>query len=93
LGSIAAPPYNVTSQSDITSNSFIPTDHYATSLQYSNGDVWAYQFAAMLGLPAEVAGPVPLEVCARLFDNGGGRERRYDLCRGFQTAITRATRP
>jgi hypothetical protein len=26
--------------------------------QYSNGDVWAYQFAAMLGLPSEVAGPV-----------------------------------
>jgi phospholipase/lecithinase/hemolysin len=58
LGSIAAPPYNVTLQSDITSNSFIPTYPYATSLQYSNGDVWAYQFAAMLGLPTEVAGPV-----------------------------------
>jgi outer membrane lipase/esterase len=58
LGSIAAPPYDVTLQSDITSNSFIPTYPYATSLQYSNGHVWAYQFAAMLGLPTEVAGPV-----------------------------------
>jgi outer membrane lipase/esterase len=58
LGSIAAPPYNVTLQSDITSNSFIPTYPYATSLQYSNSDVWAYQFAAMVGLPTEVAGPV-----------------------------------
>jgi phospholipase/lecithinase/hemolysin len=58
FGSIASPPYNVTLQSDITSNLFIPTYPYATSLQYSNGDVWAYQFAAMLGLPTEVAGPV-----------------------------------
>jgi outer membrane lipase/esterase len=54
----ATPPFNVTLQSDITGNSFIPTYPYATSFQYTNGDVWAYQFATMLGLPSTVAGPV-----------------------------------
>ncbi|NBW86089.1 MAG: GDSL family lipase, partial [Planctomycetia bacterium] len=49
LGSTASPPFNVTRQSDITSNSFVPTYPYATSYQYSNGSVWAYQFATMLG--------------------------------------------
>jgi len=39
FGSTASPPFNVTLQSDITSNSFIPTYPYAASLQYSNGDV------------------------------------------------------
>lgn len=58
LGSTASPPFNVTLQSEITSNSFIPTYPYATSYQYSNGSVWAYQFATMLGLQASVAGPV-----------------------------------
>jgi len=87
FGSIAAPPYNVTSQSDITSNSFIPTDHYATSLQYSNGDVLAYQFAAMLGLPAEVAGPVPLEVCARLFDKGAVAREGMIFVEGSRLAL------
>ena len=52
------PPNNVTLQSDITGNSFIPTFPYASSYQYSNGNVWAYQFATMLGLPSAVAGPV-----------------------------------
>ena len=54
----ATPPFNVTLQSDITGNSFIPTFPYATSFQYTNGNVWAYQFATMLGLPTGVAGPV-----------------------------------
>ena len=54
----ATPPFNVTQQSDITGNSFIPTYPYATSYQYTNGNVWAYQFATMLGLPSAVAGPV-----------------------------------
>lgn len=58
LGSTAVPPFNVTQRSDITSNSFIPTDPYASSYQYSDGNVWAYPFATMLGLPAQVAGPV-----------------------------------
>ena len=53
-----SPPNNVTLQSDITGNSFIPTYPYASSYQYSNGNVWAYQFATMLGLPSAVAGPV-----------------------------------
>jgi outer membrane lipase/esterase len=52
------PPNNVTLPSDITGNSFIPTYPYAPSYQYSNGNVWAYQFATMLGLPSAVAGPV-----------------------------------
>ena len=52
------PPNNVTLQNDITGNSFIPTFPYAPSYQYSNGNVWAYQFATMLGLPPAVAGPV-----------------------------------
>ena len=58
FSSTASPPSNVTLQSDITSNSFLPTFPYAVSYQYSNGDVWAYDFAARLGLPAQVAGPV-----------------------------------
>lgn len=58
LGSTAVPPFNVTQRSDITSNSFIPTDPYASSYQYSDGNVWAYPFATMLGLPSQVAGPV-----------------------------------
>ncbi len=58
LGSTASPPLNVTQQSDITSNAFIPTYPYATSFQYSNGSVWAYQFATLLGLQSQVAGPV-----------------------------------
>lgn len=58
MGSTASPPFNVTLQSDITSNSFIPTYPYAASYQYSNGNVWAYQFATMLGLSSQVAGPV-----------------------------------
>ena len=58
FGSTASPPFNVTLRSDITSNAFIPTYPYATSLQYSNGNVWAYQFATMLGLSSQVAGPV-----------------------------------
>jgi len=58
LGSTASPPLNVTLQSDITSNAFIPTYPYATSFQYSNGSVWAYQFATLLGLQSQVAGPV-----------------------------------
>ena len=53
-----SPPNNVTPQSAITGNSFIPTFPYASSYQYSNGNVWAYQFATMLGLPSAVAGPV-----------------------------------
>ena len=57
MGSTASPAFNVTLRSDITSNAFIPTYPYATSLQYSNGNVWAYQFATMLGLPSAVAGP------------------------------------
>lgn len=52
------PPNNVTLQSAITGNTFIPTFPYASSYQYSNGNVWAYQFATMLGLPSAVAGPV-----------------------------------
>ena len=58
MGSTASPAFNVTLRSDITSNAFIPTYPYATSLQYSNGNVWAYQFATMLGLSSQVAGPV-----------------------------------
>lgn len=58
LGSTASPPFNVTLQSDISSNAFIPTYPYATSFQYSNGSVWAYQFATLLGLQSQVAGPV-----------------------------------
>lgn len=58
LGSTASPPYRVTLQSEITSNAFIPTYPYASSYQYSNGDVWAYRFAASLGLPSQVAGPI-----------------------------------
>ena len=58
FGSTASPPFNVTLRSDITSNAFIPTFPYATSYQYSNGNVWAYQFATMVGLPSQVAGPV-----------------------------------
>lgn len=58
LGSTASPPVNVTLQSDITSNSFLPTYPYATSYQYSNGSVWAYQLATTLGLSSQVAGPV-----------------------------------
>ena len=60
FGSTASPPSNVTLQSDITGNSFIPTFPYATAYpyQYTNGNVWAYQFATMLGLPSAVAGPV-----------------------------------
>jgi outer membrane lipase/esterase len=58
LGSTASPPVNVTLRSDITSNSFIPTYPYATSLQYSNGNTWAYQLATTLGLSSQVAGPV-----------------------------------
>ena len=58
FGSTAVPPFKVTQQSDITSNAFIPTFPYASSFQYSNGNVWAYQFATMLGLPSQVAGPV-----------------------------------
>ena len=58
MGSTASPPFNVTLRSDITSNAFIPTYPYATSYQYTNGNVWAYQFATMLGLPSAVAGPV-----------------------------------
>jgi outer membrane lipase/esterase len=54
----ASPPFNVTLQSDITGNSFIPTYPYATSYQYTNGNVWAYQFVTLLGLPSAVAGPV-----------------------------------
>lgn len=58
FGSTASPPFNVTLQSEIISNAFIPTYPYATSFQYSNGSVWAYQFATMLGLQTQVAGPV-----------------------------------
>ena len=58
MGSTASPPVNVTQRSDITSNAFIATYPYATSLQYSNGNVWAYQFATTLGLSSQVAGPV-----------------------------------
>ena len=58
FSSTASPPYNVTLQSDITSNSFLPSFPYATSYQYSNGNVWAYQFATLLGLPSQAAGPV-----------------------------------
>lgn len=58
MGSTASPPLSVTLRSDITSNAFIPTYPYATSYQYSNGNVWAYQFATMLGLQSQVAGPV-----------------------------------
>lgn len=54
----ATPPSNVTLQSEITGNTFIPTYPYATSYQYTNGNVWAYQFATLLGLPSAVAGPV-----------------------------------
>jgi phospholipase/lecithinase/hemolysin len=54
----ATPPYNVTLQSEITGNTFIATYPYATSNQYTNGNVWAYQFATLLGLPRAVAGPV-----------------------------------
>jgi len=54
----AIPPVNVTQQSDITGNTFVPTNPYATSYQYTHGNVWAYQFARMLGLPSQVAGPV-----------------------------------
>ena len=54
----ASPPVNITLQSDITGNSFIPTFPYATNYQYTNGNVWAYQFAESLGLPTAVAGPV-----------------------------------
>lgn len=57
LGSKVSPPTNITLQSEITSNGFIPTFPYADSFQYSNGNVWAYQFATMLGLPTQVAGP------------------------------------
>ena len=57
-GSTAVPPFNVTQRSDITSNAFIPTFPYATSYQYSNSNVWAYQFATLLGLPSQMAGPV-----------------------------------
>jgi len=49
MGSTASPSFNVTLQSEITSNAFIPTYPYATSFQDSNGNVWAYQFATMLG--------------------------------------------
>jgi|694.fasta_scaffold15940_9 phospholipase/lecithinase/hemolysin len=58
FGSTASPPFNVTQRSEITSNSFVPTYPYASSYQYSNGNVWAYQFATMLGLSSQVAGPV-----------------------------------
>jgi len=58
FNSTASPPSSVTLPSDITGNSFIPTFPYAPSFQYSNGNVWAYQFATMLGLPSAVAGPV-----------------------------------
>jgi phospholipase/lecithinase/hemolysin len=58
LGSTASPPFNVTLPSEITSNSFIPTYPYSSSYQYSNGSVWAYQFATSLGLQSQVAGPV-----------------------------------
>ena len=58
LGSKVSPPTNITLQSEITSNEFIPSFPYANSFQYSNGNVWAYQFATMLGLPTQVAGPV-----------------------------------
>jgi outer membrane lipase/esterase len=58
MGSTVSPPFNVTLQSDITSNAFIPTYPYASSFQYSNGSVWAYQFATTLGLQSQVAGPV-----------------------------------
>lgn len=58
FGSTATPPFNVTQRSDITSNSYIPTFPYATSYQYSNGSVWAYRFATMVGLPSQVAGPI-----------------------------------
>lgn len=54
----ASPPFNVTLQSEITGNAFVATYPYATSYQYTNGNVWAYQFATMLGLPSAVAGPV-----------------------------------
>ncbi|MFM7215501.1 MAG: hypothetical protein ACKO3H_11560, partial [Verrucomicrobiota bacterium] len=49
LGSKVSPPTNITLQSEITSNGFIPTFPYANSFQFSNGNVWAYQFATMLG--------------------------------------------
>jgi outer membrane lipase/esterase len=58
FNSTASPPFNVTQQSDITGNTFIPINPYATSYQYTNGNVWAYQFATLLGLPSAVAGPV-----------------------------------
>ena len=58
MGSTASPPFNVTQRSDITSNAFLPTYPYATSLQYSNGSVWAYQLAKTLELSSQVAGPV-----------------------------------
>jgi len=58
FNSTASPPFNVTQQSDITGNTFIPMNPYATSYQYTNGNVWAYQFATLLGLPSAVAGPV-----------------------------------
>ncbi len=58
LGSKVSPPTNITLQSEITSNEFIPSFPYANSFQFSNGNVWAYQFATMLGLPSQVAGPV-----------------------------------
>jgi len=67
MGSTASSPSSVTLRSAITSNAFIPTYPYATSYQYSNGNVWAYQFATMLGLQSQVAGPV----------HGGGLGTNY----------------
>ena len=58
FSSTATPPTNVTLQSDITSNAFLPSFPYASSLQYSNADVWAYRFATLLGLPTQAAAPV-----------------------------------
>jgi outer membrane lipase/esterase len=43
---------NTTDPASIT-NTFIPSFPYAASGQYSNSNVWTYQFAAMLGLSAD----------------------------------------
>jgi len=58
FNSTASPPFNVTLQSEITSNAFVPTYPYDTSLQYSNSDVWVYGLATRLGLPSLSVRPV-----------------------------------
>ena len=81
--STAVPPFKVTQQSDITSNAFIPTFPYANSLQYSNGNVWAYQFATMLGLPWQVAGPV----------RGGGIGANYAFANAATGPLNNSSSP